>query len=82
MIFIALMIVGTANFIPTTSRVIQKKEITLSLYEFARTSLIIVFFLYLVQVFGFLTTPVLTFNAHSIVDLYTQTLKIIVILIT
>jgi NADH-quinone oxidoreductase subunit N len=80
-IFIALIIVGTANFIPTTSRVIQKKEITLSLYEFVRTSLIIVFFIYLVQILGFLTTPVLVFNAHSIVDLYTQTLKIIVILI-
>lgn len=82
-VFVALILVGTANFTPAASRVLQKKEITLSLYELARNSLLVTVTLYLCQLFGFFTgaiTTTLTFNAHSIVDGYTQTLKIVILL--
>jgi hypothetical protein len=81
-VFVGLIIVGTANFTPSAYRVVQKKEITLSLYEFVRTSLLIVFCLYLIQMLSVLKVTAIIFNAHSIVDLYTQTLKLIILLTT
>jgi NADH-quinone oxidoreductase subunit N len=79
-IFIGLILVGTANFLPTTNLVIQKKEITLSLYEFARISLLITLGLYLFQIFSFLNTTAIVFNSYSIIDSYTQALKVVILL--
>ena len=78
-IFVALIVVGTANFTPAAALVKQKKEISFSLYKFAIISLVITLILYLIQVF-FLTTSHITFNSYSISDFYTQLLKIAVIL--
>ena len=81
-IFIGLIIVGAANFIPAAHLVAQKKEITFSLYDFVRTSIMIAFCLYLMQIFIFLKTPTITFNGHSIVDSYTQVLKLVILATT
>jgi len=75
-----LILVGTANFIPTTTIIIQKKEITLSLYEFARLSLLITLGLYLFQSLSFLNTTAIVFNSYSIIDSYTQALKVVILL--
>jgi hypothetical protein len=79
-IFVGLILVGTANFTPTANFVIQKKEVTLSLYEFARLSLLITFCLYLFQILTFLKNSTLVFNSYSIVDSYTQALKLVILL--
>ena len=79
-IFVGLILVGTANFIPAAHLVIQKKEVTLSLYEFARLSLLITLGLYLFQFLILLKTSVIVFNSYSIVDSYTQALKIVILL--
>ena len=75
-----MIIVGTANFTPAAYLVTQKKEITFSLYQYVRLSLIVAVCLYLFQIFFFLKTPTLTFNGHSIVDFYTQGLKLVILL--
>jgi hypothetical protein len=46
-IFVSLIIVGTANFTPSATLITQKKEITLTLYELARVSLALMFLFYL-----------------------------------
>ena len=78
-IFVALIVVGTANFTPSAIFVRQKKDITFSLYEFARISLLITLILYLIQILS-LTTSHITFNSYAISDLYTQVLKSVIIL--
>ena len=78
-IFTALIVVGTANFTPAALLVGQKKDITFSLYEFARISLLITLILYFIQIIS-LTTSHITFNSYSISDIYTQLLKSVVIL--
>lgn len=80
-VFIGLIIVGTANFTPSAHLVTQKKQITLSLYEFARTSLLFVLVFYILNIIG-LNTALITFNGYSITDIYTQILKIVVVLTT
>lgn len=80
-IFVSLIIVGTANFTPAALLVAQKKEITLSLYEFARLSLLITGSIYFFQLYNIQTTNII-FNGYSIIDHYTQFLKLIVILTT
>lgn len=80
-IFTGLIIVGTANFTPSATLVRQKKEVTLSLYEFARLSLLITLLLYIVNIF-YLKTSIITFNSYSITDYYTQILKIAVVITT
>jgi len=80
-IFVGLIIVGTANFTPAAFLVTQKKEITLSLYEFARLSLLITGSMYFFQLYHLQSTNI-TFNSYSIIDHYTQFLKFLVILIT
>ena len=81
-IFVGLILVGTANFIPAANRVEEKKEVTLTLYEFARLSLLIAVLLYLFQLLFFLKSPAILFNGYMIVDSYTQTLKITILLTT
>ena len=78
-IFVGLILVGTANFIPVANNVTQKKEVTLSLYEFARLSLLITFSLYLFQILTFLKTSAIVFNSYSIIDSYTQVLKLVIL---
>ena len=78
-LFAGLFIVGTANFIPAAYLVTQKKEITFSLYQYVRVSLFVAFSLYVLQIVFFLKTPILTFNGHSIVDFYTQGLKLVLL---
>lgn len=77
-IFVGLIIVGMANFSPAANLVTQKKEITLSLYEFARMGLLITFAFSLFHVLCWKTTMV-TFNGYSVTDFYTQILKLVVI---
>jgi hypothetical protein len=79
---VGLIIVGAANFRPTAFLVRQKKEITLSLYEYVRICIVISLCLYLFQICMLLKTPVVTFNGHSITDFYTQILKIIILATT
>ena len=79
LILVALIIVGTANFTPAAMLVTQKKKITLSLYNFAQISLLIMFILYFFQIF-FLTTSHIGFNSYSINDFYTQALKLVIVL--
>ena len=78
-IFMALIIVGTANFSPSATFVIEKKNITLSLYNFTRISLVITLIIYLFHIF-LMTTSNITFNSYSISDFYTQLLKLFVLL--
>ena len=80
-IFTGLIIVGTANFTPSATLVRQKKEITLSLYEFARLSLLITLLLYILNIF-YLKISIITFSTYSITDYYTQILKITVVVTT
>jgi hypothetical protein len=80
-IFISLIIVGTANFTPKALLVSQKKEVTLSLYEFARLGLLITGSIYFFQLYNLQSTNI-TFNSYSIIDHYTQFLKLLVILTT
>ena len=79
-IFVGLILVGTANFIPAANLVIQKKQVTLSLYEFARLSLLITVSLYIFQILSFLKTSTLVFNSYGIIDSYTQILKLVILL--
>ena len=80
-IFTGLIIVGTANFTPNATLVKQKKEITLSLYEFARLSLLITLLLYILNIFYF-KISIITLSTYSITDYYTQILKITVVVTT
>jgi hypothetical protein len=80
-IFTGLIIVGTANFTPSATLVRQKKEITLSLYEFARLSLLITLLLYILNIF-YLKISIITLSTYSITDYYTQILKITVVVTT
>jgi NADH-quinone oxidoreductase subunit N len=80
-VFVGLIIVGTANFYPAATYVSQKKEITVSLYEFSRLSLLVTLFFYSLNIF-FSHTSIVTFNTYSITDYYTQVLKIIIIVTT
>jgi NADH-quinone oxidoreductase subunit N len=77
-ILVGLTIVGTSNFIPQTNKVIQKKEVALSLYVLVKWSLLITLILYIISIFLFKAT-FLTFNAYSINDFYTNVLKVTVI---
>jgi hypothetical protein len=79
-IFTGLILVGTANFIPAAHLFTQKKQVTLSLYACARLSVLITIALYLFQSLSFLKTPAILFNGYSIVDLYTQALKCVILL--
>jgi NADH-quinone oxidoreductase subunit N len=79
-IFLGLILVGTANFAPSAHLLTQKKEVTLSLYEFARSSLLIMLSLYLFQILSLLKTSVIVFNSYAIVDSYTQVLKCVILL--
>ena len=80
-VFVGLIIVGTANFAPRTTSQAQKKEVTLALYNFARVSLLLTFifcfFLFIIS-----KTSYLTFNTYSITDTYTQILKMVVLITT
>jgi hypothetical protein len=80
-VFVGLIIVGTANFTPSANLVTQKKQITLSLYEFARISLLFVLAFYILNIVT-LNTTLITFNSYAITDIYTQVLKVVVILTT
>jgi NADH-quinone oxidoreductase subunit N len=80
-ILIGLTIVGTANFVPQPNKVIQKKEIALSLYELVKWSLLITLLLYTFSII-FLSGTFLNFNGYSINDFYTHSLKITVIITT
>lgn len=79
-ILVGLILVSTANFFPAANLVTEKKEVTFSLYEFARVSLLIAISLYLLQILSFLKISVIVFNGYSIVDFYTQVLKLIILL--
>ena len=79
-ICVGLILVGAANFVPAANQVSQKKEITLSLYEFARFSFLITFCLCVFQILILLKTSAIVFNSYSIVDSYTQALKLLIIL--
>ena len=81
-IFTGLIIVGAANFSPAAHLVIQKKEITFSLYEFVRSCIVIALCLYFMQIFVFLKVPAIIFHGHSIVDSYTQVLKLVILATT
>jgi NADH-quinone oxidoreductase subunit N len=81
-IFVSLILVGTANFSPAAQSVAKKKEVTLSLYDFIRSSLFIALGLYLFQSLIFLKTTAIVFNGYSIIDSYTQSLKLIIVLTT
>jgi hypothetical protein len=80
-IFVGLILVGTASFTPAALLITQKKEITLSLYEFARMSLFITGSMYFFQLCTLHNTNI-TFTSHAIIDHYTQFLKLLVILTT
>jgi len=77
-ILISLILVGTANFFPVPTSILQKKEIAWSLYVLTKNSLLISLGLCLVQIVFFSTTGII-FNNYLITDLYTQTLKILVL---
>jgi NADH-quinone oxidoreductase subunit N len=77
-ILISLILVGTANFFPTTNSILQKKEITWSLYLLTKGGLLISLGLCLIHIIFFSKTGVI-FNNYLITDLYTQTLKILVL---
>jgi NADH-quinone oxidoreductase subunit N len=79
-IFVGLILVGTANFFPSAHLVMKKKEVTLCLYEFVRLSILITLALYLFQILSFLKTSAIVFNGYSIIDSYTQGLKLVIIL--
>ena len=80
-IIIGLTIVGTSNFIPQASTMIQKKEITMSLYLFTKRSLFFTLIFYTISLCFFEGT-LLNFNAYSITDYYTNSLKFGVIFTT
>ena len=81
-ILVGLILVASAHFNPVPIYLSQKKEVTVSLYEFACWSLVIGMSLYFFQITMFLKTSAILFNNYSIVDWYTQTLKILILLTT
>ena len=80
-ILIGLTIVGTANFLPQANTFLQKKEVTLSIYTLTKWSLFFTLIFYSVHL-TLLDGTLLNFNAYSITDFYTNSLKFGVILTT
>jgi len=80
-ILIALVIVGTANFTPQANTVFQKKEVAYSIYLLTKKSLSITLIFYIISLYFFRGT-LLNFNAYSITDFYTNSLKFAIILTT
>ena len=80
-ILIGLMIVGTSNFIPQPTTVMQKKEVAFSLYLFTKRSLFLTLVFYTIHLSYFEGT-LLNFNSYSITDYYTNSLKFGVIFTT
>lgn len=80
-ILIGLTIVGTANFVPQANTIVQKKEVTLSLYALTKWSLFFTLIFYTIHLCFFQGT-LLHFNAYSITDFYTNSLKFAVVLTT
>ena len=80
-ILIGLTLVGTANFIPHANTILQKKEVTASIYSLTKWSLFLTLIFYIIHL-GFFRGTLLNFNAYSITDFYTNSLKFAVILTT
>lgn len=80
-ILIGLTLVGTANFIPQANTIIQKKEVTCSIYSLTKLSLFLTLGFYIMNLCFFQST-LLNFNAYSITDFYTNSLKFAVIFAT
>lgn len=80
-ILISLTFVGTANFLPQANTILQKKEVTWSIYSLTKWSLFITLFFYIVSLY-FLKGTLLNFNGYSITDFYTNSLKFAVIFTT
>ena len=77
-IIIALTIVGTANFAPQANTIGQKKEVTWSLYNLTKWSLFFTLGFYILLLCFFRET-LLNFNAYTITDFYTNSLKFAVV---
>lgn len=80
-ILIALTLVGTANFVPQANTILQKKEVTWSIYSLTKGSLFLTLGFYIINLFFFKNT-LLNFNAYAITDFYTNSLKFAVIFST
>ncbi len=72
---------GTANFLPQANTILQKKEVTCSIYPLTKWSLFFTLIFYIIHL-TFLEGTLLNFNAYSITDFYTNSLKFGVILTT
>lgn len=80
-IFLGLIFVGTANFIPQANTITQKKEVTFSLYLMTKRSLFLSLIFYINNLLFFEGT-LINFNAYSVSDFYTNTLKFAIIFTT
>jgi len=77
-ILTSLILIGAANFFPAANSLLQKKEITWSLYKLTKCSLLITIILCFIHIFLFSKTGII-FNSYVITDVYTQALKILVL---
>ena len=77
-ILTSLILIGAANFFPAANSLLQKKEITWSLYKLTKCSLLITIILCFIHIFLFNKTGII-FNSYVITDVYTQALKILVL---
>jgi len=80
-ILIGLTIVGTANFVPQANTIIQKKEVTFSIYSLTKWSLFFTLIFYIISL-SFFKGTLLNFNSYSITDFYTNSIKFAIILTT
>lgn len=80
-LLIGLTIVGTANFVPQANTITQKKEVTFSLYLMTKRSLFFALIFYFGCLF-FIEGTLMNFNAYSVTDFYTNSLKFAVIFST
>jgi NADH-quinone oxidoreductase subunit N len=80
-IVLGLTLVGTANFLPRAETFAQKKAVAWSIYSLTKWSLFFTLCFYIICLCFFKNT-MLNFNAYSITDFYTNSLKFAVIFTT
>lgn len=82
MILIALVLVGTSNFVPASNEVEKKKNVTPALYQLTINTLWMTVLICIFQFWFFTSNVLVNFVTYSITDVYTLAMKLLVLLTT
>lgn len=81
-ILVALVLVGTSNFVPVSNEVEKKTNVAPSLYMLTINAMWITGLICIFQFLFFSNKSLVNFASYSITDIYTLTIKLLVLLTT